>query len=155
MKEMLELSRESSSKRGLLYVDVFADSLVARDLTKLALSCLRQGKPLIIHNFRGPGGIGKNYTTQTIDGFLKFHEDVGSPAPYCQVEGQPNGYKEWKELREQFKMSPRSCAYNANLLGIPLMNYQNLYTNISFPEFLENVDLLRLVATACSNFEKL
>jgi hypothetical protein len=138
-----------------LYKDVCSDSPAARGLSKLVIKCLTDRIPLIIRNFKGKGGIGRSHATQTADGFLKFHEDIRSPDLYCHLRGQPNGTKQWKELREEFDKSPGSCAYIANLLGIPLGNYHTLSTNLSFPKFLEPSDLLRRAATKCNNFEKL
>jgi mannose-6-phosphate isomerase-like protein (cupin superfamily) len=154
---MLEMCSQSLAKKNISYYDYFSDSHVeSRNLCKLITSCQTEDKPLILRHFAAPGGIGKNDAMRTIDGFLKYQADKHPRATtYCQLESGDGGHYEWEDLRKQFQLPPNARAYKANLLGVSLMNYQNLYTNIQFPEFLEHMDLLRRGAEMCDDPEKL
>jgi len=153
VKDIHHLSNQLSTKNHL-YKDYFSDSAVARtNLQDLAIQCLTQDKPLIIRCYgRNPGGAGTHPTTQSIDGFIEYHEKIASAAPYCQLEGQPDKNIEWKDLRKTFNDVHDDSI--PNVLGVTLMNYPNLFTNVSFPEFLETEDLLRLAGAKYDDYDK-
>lgn len=144
---MLKSSNQREKERPRPYFDIMADSPNAKYPEERFIMAAEQKKPLIFRRFaRLSGGIGKDPITQTIDGFLKYNEDSGSPPVRCRIlDGGPQNIA-FKELREQFQKCPTSRRYIVEGFTSPFKHDSTLVASIETPDALKRIDLLRLVA---------
>ena len=153
---MIEPSNHPPAKPHLLYNQYMSDSPSTQNLQHLLIkSAIRTNHLHIIRRYRHClSEIGKNAITQTIDGFLEYHDSIKSPQPLCQLQGEKACGININELRQEFQKTPGSRAYISNALRFSLMHDPTLVANISLPEDLETIDLLRRAAMKSDDFDK-
>src|SRR5277367_191564 len=119
------------------------------------LKATKANKIVIIRAYgRRPGGIGEIPATQQVLKFLEYHKDCRAPEPYCQIQGQEATIKGHDDLHAEFRKVPNERTYVANVLGFPLMHSPLLQKEITFPTFLNGLDILQHTTESADDFHK-
>ena len=152
--EMIDLAQSSVNSEEFYDYDDGCYSRDPRDLQNLFTQANVENKPLILRDYiPTPGGLGKIPETQKVLPFLQHQIRSKNPLVLCHILGGGSREMSNIEVLRKFEAprDERKLEETVNILGYGFMHDPTLSMNITPIQFVQTMDLLRLVSCYCAD----